>query len=362
MAARVESAQVEVQLPVGEAVGDAVGPVDRQCGLADASGAGDRGQARAVGEHVVQRSERVGAAGEPADRAREGRRDGERPAWRRLRFARAVQPGVLAEDREVQLPQRGPGVDAVGGGEAFADLGVDLQGLGCAARPVQGEHQLLGESLAQRVRLQECAEFDDEVVALARFEFEGDALLDDREAELVQAFRERLDRAAGQARERGAVPFGEGPAVRLDRRGVASGPRQEAGFVDDGLAAQEVHFVDGGFEAVAAADPGQPRAVGSEAAAQAADHVLDLLFGRVGKGPLPERPGQAVDRHDPVRLLDQHREGLRVVAAADRDGGSRAVDAQGPEDAELHEASFGSRTGVPESPTTGEGGGALNRR
>jgi hypothetical protein len=73
--------QVEVQLPVGELVGDLVGPVDGQGGLADPGHPGDHrhrqrglGGGAAVGKQRVELSQVVGAADEPGDVGGELRR------------------------------------------------------------------------------------------------------------------------------------------------------------------------------------------------------------------------------------------------------------------------------------------------
>ena len=68
---------------------------------------------------------------------------------------RRVERGVLAQDRLVQPPQLGAGLDADLLDQRGARLTVRLQRLGLAARAIQREHALRVQPLAQRLLRQQ---------------------------------------------------------------------------------------------------------------------------------------------------------------------------------------------------------------
>jgi hypothetical protein len=76
--AGIESAQVDIQLSVGEPVQVLMSPVQGQPGLADPAGSADRGDLQRATDvrWLVQASELVGAAGEQTGRGRQLSRDG----------------------------------------------------------------------------------------------------------------------------------------------------------------------------------------------------------------------------------------------------------------------------------------------
>jgi hypothetical protein len=107
--------QVEVHLAVGELVGDLVGPVDGQGGLADPGHPGDHrhtqrglGAGAALGKQGVELPQVVGAADEPGDVGGKLRRSDRRGGLRRRRAVDArrrgvqPQPRVAGQDRPLQ--------------------------------------------------------------------------------------------------------------------------------------------------------------------------------------------------------------------------------------------------------------------
>lgn len=70
----------------------------------------------------------------------------------------------------------GAGIDAEFIGEQLAHLAVLIQGLGLPPGPVQGDHQLAAQGLAQGVLLDQLPQFDDEFGGLAECEVEFEEL------------------------------------------------------------------------------------------------------------------------------------------------------------------------------------------
>jgi hypothetical protein len=73
--------------------------------------------------------------------------------WTRLRIwgCDPVQRCILVQDGALELLERWAWVDAELIGERLPRLLVCLQRLGLATRPVQGQHQLAAQPLAQRM-------------------------------------------------------------------------------------------------------------------------------------------------------------------------------------------------------------------
>ena len=111
--------------------------------------------------------QRAGAPG--GDRTSPGPRCGGRggPGPRPLTRGRRERR-VLDEDAPLQVLERSPRLDAQLVGEGPAAGGVALERLGLAAAPVQREHELAAEPLAQRMLVDERLELAHELGATAR--------------------------------------------------------------------------------------------------------------------------------------------------------------------------------------------------
>src|SRR6478736_5689510 len=94
---------------------------------------------------------------------------------------------VLAQDRALELPQSRTGLDAEFVDEVPTRLAVGPQGIRLTAGSVLGEHQLLGEALAQRMRGVQRLELRDDRTLVAKLEGEIVAVLDRLEPPLLQA-------------------------------------------------------------------------------------------------------------------------------------------------------------------------------
>ncbi|GAA4260805.1 hypothetical protein GCM10022255_090910 [Dactylosporangium darangshiense] len=154
-AGRAEAAQVDVQLPVGKPVRGPVRPVHGQGGLADPGGPrqrrdddGDAAPLRAGGEGV-ELSDRRAPSGEPAHVQRHLRGHGRR--WRGPRSHRRWVGLLTEQQRAVQRLQRRSGVGAQRVGEALAQTGVHVEGLGVAPLVPQRPHEALDGRLGARM-------------------------------------------------------------------------------------------------------------------------------------------------------------------------------------------------------------------
>ena len=117
-------------------------------------------------------------------------------------------------------------------------LPVDVERLGLAARPVEGEHQLAAETLAQRMVPDERLELRQHGGVAAERELRLEALLERGEPQLLEPRDRRLrERLVGEVGERCAAPEPErtteqvGGALRiaaLERLGRVVRPALEA--------------------------------------------------------------------------------------------------------------------------------------
>jgi hypothetical protein len=129
--------------PVGEPVGEVVRGLEREPGLADASGPGQRHQARAAAQQRRQLGQ-VGLA--THERRRRGR---EVPARAQLRLD--GERRVLLEDRPLQLVQRGAGLEPQLLAQRVPRVPEHRERVGLPIAPVEGEHQLPAEPFAAPV-------------------------------------------------------------------------------------------------------------------------------------------------------------------------------------------------------------------
>ena len=143
---------------------------------------------------------------------------GRRLAARRRVERREVESRILVENLLVQLTKPGPGLDAELVDEGGSPVLIGRERLGLAAGAVQGQHELRAQVLAGRVRLRESRELSDQLGVPSLREVALDALLETRQAELLQPGDVGLGEAvAGELRERISAPerqcFGRLPAV-----------------------------------------------------------------------------------------------------------------------------------------------------
>jgi hypothetical protein len=95
-------------------------------------------------------------------------------------------------------------------GQELAEVPEGLERLGLPAGPVQGEHQLSAQALAERVLEHQGLQLADEVDVAAELEVNLDPLLERRHASRVQAGRLHHAQAlGGEVGQRWAAPQGQ---------------------------------------------------------------------------------------------------------------------------------------------------------
>ena len=141
----------------------------------------------------------------------------------RGRRARRVERGILREDRLLELAQLPPGLEAQLVDERAPRGAEALQRLRLAARPVEREHLLRAQALAQRVLAHQPFELGHEPGMTPEPEVSLDALFDRREPQLLQArrfvLREPLVRKLAERR----------PAPQRERRVQQRGGARRVG-------------------------------------------------------------------------------------------------------------------------------------
>ena len=109
---------------------------------------------------------------------------------------RRAELGVLFEDLALETPERLARLEPELGCEVLAAVLVHLQRLRLATRPVQGQHQLTAEALAERMALDEGLQLPDQLAVAAQSEIRVDPLLERGEPKLLEPgdlrLRERL--------------------------------------------------------------------------------------------------------------------------------------------------------------------------
>ena len=125
----------------------------------------------------------------------------------RSRRLRELERRVLAQDRALQLLQRRARLDPELVDEHAAGGLVGGQRLGLAARPVEREHQLAAQALAEGVLRRQRVELRDQRGVAAEREVGVDPHLDREQVHLLEAPDRRLgERLVGEVGERGAAP------------------------------------------------------------------------------------------------------------------------------------------------------------
>jgi hypothetical protein len=300
--------------PVGLRVDDADG-VGRDAGealRASAGGERDRGGGDSAGEqHGGADGDQHRAA--PAAGEREWSASG---GW-------SVEARVLGQDHPFELLEAAARVEAELGVECAPRRAIRLERVRLAARAVEGEHQLLAQSLAQRVGTDERLQLGDERRVPAVLELGVDPGLDRGQAELFDP----LDLAAGEVVvgdlvERRAAPERERLRQRL-----------RTPVVDRALETVGVELARLDAEQVAGLAGDEPVA---ELLAQERDRVADDLRGRRRRRALPQLVDDSLRREHVVAVQEQERDERELPAAAQLENAAVVGDLQRAEDPELH--------------------------
>ena len=244
----------------------------------------------------------------------------------RRQLRRQVERGVLAEDRVVEAPELGAGLDADRLDEHRAGVPVRVQRGGLAAAAVQREHPQAVQSFAQRLADHQRVQLADHVGVAPGGEVLADRLLDRREPQLLQpADLERRERLRGDVVERRPAPQRE----RVARR--ARG--------DEALEAADVEIAPiAEPQLVAAPARDDLRAIGGgrERLAEVRDVALDHLRRAGRRGLTPQPVDQLLGRDRHALAQREHRQERPRLARADRDGLIAVAGLHGSEHSKIH--------------------------
>ena len=180
-----------------------------------------------------------------------------------------VQAGVLVEDPFLEPTESWTWLDAQFFNELCSSFLEDSQGFGLSSAPVEGEHELLPEALAEWVEVDEIEQPLNEHVVVAEFEVGVDTEFEGDELDLAEpcsfGVNERLssdvgeDRTSPQAQrllEQGACSFG----VASVEGGTTIGDElQEEGGIE---------LIQADLEAVAGSVAGETFPVGTQGATE----------------------------------------------------------------------------------------------
>ena len=228
----------------------------------------------------------------------------------------------------------------------LANAPVRVERVGLATAAIQGEHQLLDESLARRMAPDERLELADEHGVPAELQIGVDARLVRRQSQLLQAPDLRLrpilvgdvdQRPAAPQRERGGqhlrrlcrVAMAQRAAAVLDARFEQLGielARLYVEHVSAGQRAQRRRLVDAGArrQHLAQARDRHPQALASTVRGQIAPHRLDELLGH----------------HRTVGVQQQHHEQPRLASTFDGQSLPTTMQLDRPEDRVSHNRSL----------------------
>ena len=201
----------------------------------------------------------------------------------------------MSQDRALQVAQRGRRLDPERVDEDRPCAPVGLECLGLSARAVEREDQARIQLLAERVLGAEALELSDKRLVTAECEVRVDALLERREADLVEAPDRRPGkRLRGEVCKRLAAPQVECRAKELGCSLGVSADERVAGPFGGVLESAQVELV--GF------DPNDvarcvrlDRRRGAEDLAQLRHLPLDLGDRRDGRGACVEILGEPLD-------------------------------------------------------------------
>lgn len=233
----------------------------------------------------------------------------------------------------------GPGLRAQLVHELPAQGVEHLERLGLAPGPVQGDHELAVQLLAQRVLGCQDAEFAQDLAMVAEVQTGVEGPLVHLEAqliELVDAQRRPAPVAEpGQVGERRAAPQGQCRRALLADLVPVARPMGEAGGARPGLEHLDVQVPFGDEQLVAGRHGPQALAAGrGEDAAQPGRVVGEGRPGAGGKALVPHRVHERVLGHHAVRREKQRGQQDADLEPRDRPQCHPVVDHQGPEQPE----------------------------
>ena len=151
-----------------------------------------------------------------------------------------VERGIMPENGPLQLLERRAGIDPELVDERLSRDPVVLERLGLAAGPVQREHELRQQALAQGVLRDECLELRHELGVLPEREVGVDPSLDRQQVQVLQAHDRRLrERLEGEIRKGRPAPEPE----RLAQQPGGCGGICRGSLLEEPLEAADVELL-----------------------------------------------------------------------------------------------------------------------
>jgi hypothetical protein len=265
-----------------------------EAALADPGLAGQQHEPPATRQCVLERSEQFGQLPLAADEQ----------VARLLRLRRpAIERRILAEDRLLEAPQLGAGLDAELVDQRAARVAVDVERLRLAAAAIERQHQLATRAFAERVLGHERLELPDELGMTARLQVGVHAVLERGEPQALEAgdlrsrevlVREVCERRPAPHRERLAQPSRRALRGRFARLG------------NDPLEARPVELVR--LDAQQVAGLARDESPLAELFAQARDVDLNAFRRRARRLFRPKLVDQPRHRDDLVRVQEEDRQ------------------------------------------------------
>ena len=218
----------------------------------------------------------------------------------------------------MQLAQLRAGLDRQLGDQDVAQLPVGAQRVGLAPGPVEREHPLVPEPLAERMGRGERLQLRDEVPVPAAGQQRLGPRLQRGQALLLQPPRLRAGRRHRvEAGQRGPAPQAQGLIEALRRRGGIAGRQRRVALGGELLEPQRVQFPGRHPQQVARRPGGQPVGLPGrpERLAQLGQADLQAVGRPVGRLAGPQLLDQPVGRDDLVGVHQQqgqHRPGARA--------------------------------------------------
>ena len=184
-----------------------------------------------------------------------GRRRTTRPrAGRRLPAGR-LEPGILREDRALELVQRGAGLDPQLGEERAPRRAVGLERFGLPARAIESQHELPAQPLTQRISRHERLELRHELVVVAERELRLDQILLRPDVQLIESSNLFVcECLVGEVRQRRSPPERQRRPELLGRVDVIAGGERGPALGEQALEAVAVELVGLERERVGAGD------------------------------------------------------------------------------------------------------------
>ena len=277
-------------------------------------------------EHEVERPLADDLVGDPdvaAARVARRRRAAARPrrfrrprAWHALRARRQLERRVLLQHPPLELAQRRRRLDPELVGERAPERLVARERLGVPARPVEREHVLRAEALAQRVLRDQRLELADDVAVIARARGRPRAATRARRGEAPRAARPRAARTA-RANSASAGPRQSASASPSSVRACRASPCDERlpAVGDRALEAREVELVVADLEQRSPARACAGAAPGS--AFRSCETWICTIFWAESGTSSPQSASTIRSRATrAVRVQEQDREQRPLLAAA----------------------------------------------